>query len=421
MTQEEKLEEAKRLYKDANADQKYILERLFPGLAESKDERIRKAIIEHFSDIIDYDNTRPDDIEESDEVKTEKDFCKKAIDWLEKQDNTKVKDFSEGREDLSEFYKQVCHVAASLLNNEYGYTMETIEWYAHTLLEYAKKELEKQREQKPTDNTFNEEVTKYCREHNIHDTDKIGEVFSIAGHFLYWQSRKPVTKSKSTEKFETNFKLGDWIVTSYGKVNQIVDIDEDGDGFTLDDDTYFSGAWKNDYHLWTIQDAKEGDVLIYPYGTFTIFKKMVDDGLYLSYVIQEPHLLRFNSTCATLNCYPATKEQRDLLFQKMKEAGYEWDVEKKELKEIEHNPAWSEEDEQTLNNIADYIKSKGYEDDAEWLQSLRPQSHWKPSEEQMKALNVVINFAAGHDSARWNSYIYNVLKSLSEQLKKLKG
>jgi hypothetical protein len=29
--------------------------------------------------------------------------------------------------------------------------------------------------------------------------------------------------------------------------------------------------------------------------------------------------------------YPATKEQRDLLFQKMKEAGYEWDSNKKEL------------------------------------------------------------------------------------------
>ena len=31
---------------------------------------------------------------------------------------------------------------------------------------------------------------------------------------------------------------------------------------------------------------------------------------------------------------PATKEQRELLFQKMKEAGYEWDAEKKELKKI---------------------------------------------------------------------------------------
>ena len=31
---------------------------------------------------------------------------------------------------------------------------------------------------------------------------------------------------------------------------------------------------------------------------------------------------------------PATKEQRDLLFSKMKEAGYEWDADKKELKKI---------------------------------------------------------------------------------------
>ena len=33
---------------------------------------------------------------------------------------------------------------------------------------------------------------------------------------------------------------------------------------------------------------------------------------------------------------PATKIQRDFLFRKIKEAGYEWDAEKKELKEIEN-------------------------------------------------------------------------------------
>ena len=32
---------------------------------------------------------------------------------------------------------------------------------------------------------------------------------------------------------------------------------------------------------------------------------------------------------------PATKEQRNTLFAKMKEAGYEWDAEKKELKKVE--------------------------------------------------------------------------------------
>ena len=32
---------------------------------------------------------------------------------------------------------------------------------------------------------------------------------------------------------------------------------------------------------------------------------------------------------------PATKEQRDFLFQKMKDAGYEWDEDKKELKKLD--------------------------------------------------------------------------------------
>lgn len=41
----DKYEEAKRLYETANADQRYVLESLFPELAESEYERIRKAII----------------------------------------------------------------------------------------------------------------------------------------------------------------------------------------------------------------------------------------------------------------------------------------------------------------------------------------------------------------------------------------
>lgn len=53
------------------------------------------------------------------------------------------------------------------------------------------------------------------------------------------------------------------------------------------------------------------------------------------------------------------------------------------------------------------------------LKSLRPKSTWKPTEQQMKVLNEVINFAADHGTMRWNDYIYNVLKGLREQLNKL--
>lgn len=47
MKQKEKLEEARRLYKDANEAQRYVLELLFPELAESEDEKIRKEILEY--------------------------------------------------------------------------------------------------------------------------------------------------------------------------------------------------------------------------------------------------------------------------------------------------------------------------------------------------------------------------------------
>ena len=50
MTEKEKFEEAKRLYKTANSDQRYVLESLFPELKESEDEKIRKAIINTIED-----------------------------------------------------------------------------------------------------------------------------------------------------------------------------------------------------------------------------------------------------------------------------------------------------------------------------------------------------------------------------------
>lgn len=167
--------------------------------------------------------------------------------------------------------------------------------------------------------------------------------------------------------------------------------------------------------------------------------------------------------------HPATKEQHDLLFQKMKEAGYEWDAEKKELKKIqdeeyngedygidslyhaqrilektlgsvdgyqsddgilehkcaisavkklyEQKPAeWSKEDKRNLNDAILFIKTGTYSLDKDnlinWLKSLRPQTQWKPSEEQIKSLEEVI------DEGHFTSYP-NALETLYEQLKQL--
>lgn len=173
-------------------------------------------------------------------------------------------------------------------------------------------------------------------------------------------------EQKPIDKVKPNFKVGDWVVTSYGKVNQVVYVDKYGDGYTLDDGVYFSGYWCYMYHLWTIQDAKDGDVLACDDSKcIALFKNIYDEDYFT-----------FNSYGFVGGCtgtfesrqyyhdiegaHPATKEQCDLLFQKMHEAGYEWDAEKKELIKIEQKPAWSEEDnlEQEKGNINDsYLKA----------------------------------------------------------------
>ena len=63
-----------------------------------------------------------------------------------------------------------------------------------------------------------------------------------------------------------------------------------------------------------------------------------------------------------------------------------------------------------------------------WLKSLRPQKlsnverigkNWKPSEEMMSGLNEAINHFADSPVLHENSYLYNILFNLREQLKAL--
>ena len=82
MAQEEKLKEAKRLYETANADQRYVLEKLFPELKEkeSEDERIKKTI----SDILLIDSDEIREILDANNV-----LMQDVDAWLEKQGEQK--------------------------------------------------------------------------------------------------------------------------------------------------------------------------------------------------------------------------------------------------------------------------------------------------------------------------------------------
>lgn len=144
-----------------------------------------------------------------------------------------------------------------------------------------------------------------------------------------------------TDKVEPKFRVGDWIIFN----GLILHIDEIVNGYyrttSIGDGIHNSYDWNidNAARLWTIQDAKEGDVLVSDEVIF-IFNKihgvwvnchcsLHKDGSFCEKNYDLMHI-KYAETI-----YPATKHERDLLFQKMKEEGYEWDSEKKELKKIE--------------------------------------------------------------------------------------
>ena len=184
----------------------------------------------------------------------------------------------------------------------------------------------------------------------------------------------------------------------------------------------------DNFKLWTIQEAKDGDILATNDWVF-IFKRFNNNGNIICYCHYDYDLEIFkidiNSYMATGSpICPATKEQRDLLFAKMKEAGYEWDVDKKELKKIEQKPVeWSEEDEKTIEEAIEYLEkyakecvqggiSKQYVlGIASRLDHLYPQKQWKPSEEQMQALKLATELDVNVD--------LDVLERLYQQLKAL--
>ena len=134
---------------------------------------------------------------------------------------------------------------------------------------------------------------------------------------------------KSVDKTKPMFKEGDWIIFD----GLILHIDEIVHGYYR---TTSIGGIPNSYDWdidsiarpWTIQEAKDGDVLaldnkifIYAHrrGMYPIaVAHCVVDNVIGFYLGGE-----FRYAEKGISISPATKEQRDLLFSKMKERGYE--------------------------------------------------------------------------------------------------
>jgi len=160
-------------------------------------------------------------------------------------------------------------------------------------------------------------------------------------------------EQKPTDKVEPKFKVGDWCIDNEdGTIFQIVKVLDNTYTYKTNEGKEYSCthySLENDARLWTIQDAKSGDMLVdKSNGTIGIFQSIghhPDGGSYNdpSYCFLHCRYddgfffedFEDGNTMNSGDVIPATKEQRDLLSQKMKEAGYIFDFKNKELKKIE--------------------------------------------------------------------------------------
>ena len=152
-------------------------------------------------------------------------------------------------------------------------------------------------------------------------------------------------KVDNANKVEPKFKVDDFI--KHNKANiicKVIAVDSNDNSYYVENigiggsRIELSNAEQN-FHLWTIQDAKDGDVLVASDGSIFLFKGTIGCDCKHYVALTTDGVVKLNEGLEhcwenSTAVHPATKEQRDLLFQKIHEAGYEWDTEKKEPKKI---------------------------------------------------------------------------------------
>ena len=148
----------------------------------------------------------------------------------------------------------------------------------------------------------------------------------------------------SADRIETTFHEGDWVV--YNKdICKIVKREEGCNKlvtvFGIEKE-FVNERNLSTARLWTISDAKDGDILVDEDNNIGIYQGKVDDVDWHSYIYLgcDNHLYGFyiGGYHSIKNTKPATKEQRDQFEKVMEEAEYEFDFKKKGLKKIEKKP-----------------------------------------------------------------------------------
>lgn len=180
-------------------------------------------------------------------------------------------------------------------------------------------------------------LTDYNPTHRLATEEEKEKLFkAIKDNGYKWNSN-----TKTLEKLiEPKFKIGDWVVNRIGDSWHIDRFDKknyqvsNGNG----NYNYFPISKQDEMRLWTIEDAKDGDVLVFKDGTsgIILYKENTENFGVLSYcrTIRNSFIDKEESGWGLTLLSPATKEQRSTLFAKMKETGYKWNPETKTLEKL---------------------------------------------------------------------------------------
>ena len=367
----EALERAKYcLTTDMDNSGHWAVNHIFPELAESEDEKMIGRIIEALQRYM-----------PTDELLEEQEM----VSWLEKQGENRRVNFDEAEKEKYDFvsgqYIQ-CRASFNEFKEDNSYWLEYIGndtyigrsdnilnqkfhitprqlYRLFTQQHFYKEDNTNDETNAPTG--YGKYVDECLNEASKHFFSKGEDKFSVADLFYAgvrcgksWIEKQ--CEKKSVDVIEPKFKVGDWI-TDGQLTCKVLGITCKSYELHLHNDDY--SHFETDiqsvdkhYHLWTIQDAKDGDVLVHNGCTFIFMG--IKDGIVqaIEENILEP--VSFGKPDEDNDYHPATKEQRDLLFAKMKEDGYEWNEEKKVLSKIEKQTPkskWTEEDEKNWREI----------------------------------------------------------------------
>lgn len=335
---DERLKRAIAAHKDDDKHIKATIERIFPELKESDDERVRKALIKYFNAYTSYSELR-DGVTAGD-----------AIAWLEKRD--------ESAEINPDEIIEECH-------------QDNADHIIDIVTE-QRKAAEWSKPYSGVSFVYNNHTWGMCARDNgveILIDSEIKAFISPEKSFIYPTPLQHNGTSKvglateaikeekvdNTNMVEPKFKDGDWIVykETVWKVCNI-GLQNYYDLLKINNEvsTRLIKDVDENAHLWTINDAKPGDI-IYAESKFNTF-----DFIAIFSEIKNKNSWEYCSVDSDgddysddldhwefddhkgfvaldrYNFYPATKKQRHLLYQKMKEEGFEWDDEKKELKDL---------------------------------------------------------------------------------------